>query len=1162
MSTGVGMPTFDETIEHLALYVEMAEGALILIAVCDDTVLRRHAVDKLRQRLAPNITLCEFCYDAEHLSLLEGTTEAIASYDGRPAVSVTGLEALPRDKRTEAIQLLNSQRNHFGRTGIAVILWVNQATLADIATSAADFYSWSSATFVFEPPLEWNVLESMRRSYLEALVSHNEFVNLQGLAPMRGGQIVQMRMDDVFIPLRAEHIAQSAVEETRTLRSLMLKQQEIDKESGLPEPMADVERYILETKREATPRRVEIPELLQERRAVILGDPGAGKTTLLRYVAYTLARSNTSDTQSDIIKHIPDLAKALPVYIRIGEYAQYLQGYPEATLDAFAPASCQARQLPLTDTLLDDAIVRGGVIFLLDGLDEIIDTQQRCEVAQRLERFTWTHPQCRVLVTSRVVGYREAQLRGEFAQFTISPFDDREIACFAQRWYTALGAPDSAERLVQAIQASPSIHRLASSPLLLTVIALVLWRGARLPDHRVTLYRLAAETLVAQWMSHRRISPEGWDAPETLQLLLPTVAWHLHHTTSTGLIGQEALHSLLVAVLQQHDPGMNERDAHARASQFRRNVSEFSGIFLERGLDHDGRSIYGFLHLTFEEYFAALCLVDKWQREGKHVLKPLLHNPRWNEIILLTAGHLGVFSSYQATRFIWTILEMKSEYENILHRDLLMAVRCLADDIRVDAELRRTVLSQLLKVYFAPKSSPTLQDDIRQACSRLSGTIFGAELSKKLAKCLAHRRKSIRQAAAQALGQLGAVKVAPEVVTALFHALADPDASVRQAAAGALGHLGAVAITPEVRTALLQALADPDANVRVAAAGALGQLGAKAATPEVGTALLQALADPDANVRRAVAWALWQLGAGAVTPEVVAALFKALLADPTDFVPMAVAEALGQLGAGAVPEVLEALLQLQSLAELDANVRRAVARALGELGAGAATPEVVTALLQALADPAAAVRQEAAEALEQLGAGVATPEVLVALLQALADPDADVRWAAAGALGQMGVGAATSEVVTALLQALADPDADLRWRAAEALEQLGAGVVTPEVLPTLLQALADPDANVRVAAAGTIAHLGAGVATPEVLTALLHALTDLDADVREMAASGLQRLLGYIHLPDRSAMVKLLLPLARSSEVKYRDVGCVGLRNLLATEPVSDMSHALAGLSE
>jgi HEAT repeat protein len=1008
------MPTFDETIEHLALYVEMAEGALILIVVCDDTVLRRHTVDKLRQRLSPNIMLREFCYDVEHLSLLEGTTEATAACDSRPAVSVTGLEALPRDKRTEAIQLLNSQRNRFGRTGIAVILWVNQAILADLATLAADFYSWSSATFFIEPPLEWNVLESMRRSYLEALVSHNEFVNLQGLAPMRGGQIVQMRMDDVFIPLRAEYVVQPPEEEARTLRSIMLKQQEIDKGLDLPEPMADVERSIFETQREAKPRRVEIPELLRERRAVILGDPGAGKTTLLRYVAYTLARSNASDTQSDIIKPIPDLANALPVYIRISEYAQHLQSHPEALLDAFAPASCQARQLPLIDVLLNDAMARGGVIFLLDGLDEIIDTQQRREVAQRLEQFAWTHPQCRVLVTSRVVGYREVQLRGEFTQFTISPFDDREIASFAQHWYTALGTPDSAERLGQAIQASPSIRRLASSPLLLTVIALVLWRGARLPDHRVTLYRLAAETLVDQWMSHRRVSPEGWDASETMQLLLPTVAWHLHHTTSTGLIGQEALHSLLVAVLQQHDSGMSERDAHARASQFRRNVSEFSGIFLERGLDHDGLSIYGFLHLTFEEYFAALCLADKWQREGQHVLKPLRYNPRWNEIILLTAGHLGEFSQYQATRFVRMILEMKSEYENILHRDLLMAVRCLADDIRVDAELRRIVLSQLLKVYFAPKSSPTLQNDLRQACSRLSGTIFGAELSKKLIQCLASRRKSMRQAAAQALGGLGAAAATPEVLTALLHILTDPDAGVRGQAAEALGRLG-VAATSEVLTALLHALTDPDAGVRGQAAEALGRLGV-AATPEVLTALLHALTDPATGV-----WA-----------------------------------AVG----------------------------------LGQLGAAAATPEVLTALLHTLTNPATGI------------------------------------WATM-VLGRLGAAAATPEVLTALLHALTDPDADVRGRVAEALW-----------------------------------GLGAAAATPEVLTALLHALTDPDAGVRRVAASGLQRLSGYVRLPDRSIMVKLILPLVRSNDAESRDVGYVSLRNLLSTEPVSDMSHALAGLSE
>ena len=79
---------------------------------------------------------------------------------------------------------------------------------------------------------------------------------------------------------------------------------------------------------------------------------------------------------------------------------------------------------------------------------------------------------------------------------------------------------------------------------------------------------------------------------------------------------------------------------------------------------------------------------------------------------------------------------------------------------------------------------------------------------------------------------------------------------------------------------------------------------------------------------------------------------------------------------------------------------------------------------------------------------------------------------------------------------------------------------------------------------------------------MLHALADPDATVRRAAASGLQRLSGYVRLQDRSAMVKLLLPLARSNDAESRNVGYVSLRNLLATEPIADESHALVGLSE
>jgi hypothetical protein len=638
--------SFDQTLKHMLIYLTQVEDTLILFGVTDDMVLRDHVIKVLRERLPEEVTLRHFRYDREHISLLEGAVETAASSNGRVVVSVTGLEALPRDKQSEAIKLLTYQRNRFGHTGLAVIIWVNQALFAEISNKAADFYSWRSHTFFIEPPPNWNKLESLRRSYLQALLYQNEYVNLQGLAPMRGGQIVQMRMDQIFIPLRAEQeVPLSPVESFLQPGD---NKEDAEPEEMSPEQARAWERYALKSRPEIQSRPVGIPELLREQRAVVLGDPGAGKTTLLRYLAYQLANAQISEGDPEFTKQASHLANCLPVYVRIGLYAQHLEQRPEATIAEYAPLGCQLFQLPLTAELLQAEMEQGRVLFLLDGLDEIIDTTWRREVAQRVETFARSWPHCPVVVTSRIVGYREARLGDPFTQFTISPFAEQEILRFAESWYQALGEPGHAAALVDAILVSDSIRRLASNPLLLIVIALIhLWR-TKLPHQRVKLYQLAAETLVDQWMSERRVIPEEWNVPETLDVLLPAIAWHLHRTTSSGLIGEQDLHDLLVNTLRQHEPRLSEQDAHRRAAQFRRNVAEFSGIFLERGLDKDGRGLYGFLHLTFEEYFAAVRLGELWDREGSQVLKPLLHDPRWVEIILLAAGRFGEFSQYQA----------------------------------------------------------------------------------------------------------------------------------------------------------------------------------------------------------------------------------------------------------------------------------------------------------------------------------------------------------------------------------------------------------------------------------------------------------------------------------------------------------------------------------
>lgn len=1119
--------SFDSTVEGVLTYLEQVEGTLILVVVSDNRELRERAAERIRQSLPAGIKLHDFRYDPEHLSFLEGVSAAASQGGDRAVVSVTGLDELPRDKRTEAIRLLNSQRNQFGRTDLATILWVGKNTLAEISNRAADFYSWRSKTFFLKPPPGWNELRSAWRNYLRAVVRWNEFVNLQGLAPVRGGHIVQMRMEDIFIPLRVSQEPSSRFALFETLSPSQKGS------ASLPSPP------------NLQPERPKLTELLRERRAVVLGDPGAGKTTLLRYIAHTLARAQVDGHTGEAVGENPELAECLPVYVRVGEYAQHVQQNPEAALDDFALTTSQSRDLPLTAPLLEDAKARGRALFLFDGLDEVIETGLRREMARRVEAFALDNPQCRVLVTSRVVGYREAQLGAGFAQFDIGPFEDDEIRLFAERWYEALGKPENAASLVEALSGNPSIRRLASNPLLLTVIALIHWRGTRLPHHRAKLYSLAAETLVDQWMSHRRVQPEGWDAPETMHLLLPAIAWHLHQTTSSGLINEKDLHELLVRTLRRESPRLSAEQVQERATQFRRNVAEFSGIFLERGADDKGRGIYGFLHLTFEEFFTAACLKERWLDDRRGALAPLLHDPRWNEIILLTAGLLGDFSQSQATSFVQDILRAGSDYEEILHRDLLLAAQCLADDVRVGTGLREEILFRLLEIFFDARTPDQLRGDVGGILSRLGDATAGAELLEMLRSRLSDPEDETRIRAA---GALSGMPLPPtkEVVSMLEERLSDSQWQVRQTAVTLLVKVAATAATPEVLNKLLKLLKDPNEKIRVAAVDAAGALSILAPGPRITKSLSKCLSDVEREVRFKASIVL-AISEDKKLLHDMSAVFLKLAADDRWQLREAAAVFLSRQDEIPVnAELSSALYNL--LTDPEQKVRLAAIEAVGARGREILTPEIISLLPTLIQGGVEQLtRTLTTKAFFTMTEGRDVSEVISALLSQLSDADPAVRSLGAVMAASHGQRVARPQVISALLKLLSDPDAFTRHAALAALGTMGEAAATPEVISALREKLSDPDALTREFASQTLGEMGQSAAGGGVMSSLLGLLSDGEPGVRGAAASALKRLSAHVRPQERAEVIDLLLPLARSVDVEQRDVCYVGLRNLLST---------------
>src|SRR5690606_37120037 len=123
-----------------------------------------------------------------------------------------------------------------------------------------------------------------------------------------------------------------------------------------------------------------------------------------------------------------------------------------------------------------EAALRMGEAFVLfDGLDEVGNAPARQRIKQMIEAFRAQYPACPVWVTSRIYGYTpDVRLPAtEFQHLRLGRLDDAQVAEFIRRWYT-LQLPDnprdrqeSTESLLQAVQRTPSVRRLAGNPLLL-----------------------------------------------------------------------------------------------------------------------------------------------------------------------------------------------------------------------------------------------------------------------------------------------------------------------------------------------------------------------------------------------------------------------------------------------------------------------------------------------------------------------------------------------------------------------------------------------------------------------------------------------------------------------------------------------------------------------
>ena len=966
------------------------------------------------------------------------------------------------------------------------------------------------------------LLGRFEKRYLEWLCEEHRFLQARGI---RTRSPVAVELGDVYISLTLRRPSSKIEFEEIEYRGAT-DLEEVPQESQI--------RQILDVEKNEGTERLSIGEALKRypNRMVILGGPGTGKTTLLSYLALKFAHRQAKELFG--LKE-----EKLPILIRLRELSRTGLHLIVEHLPTLCSTSEIAKDCPIG--FFEKRLEAGECILLLDGMDEVTTEQERRQVAEQIEDFVNSYPDNFYIITSRPAGYSSAPISG-CTDLEICDFNDEDVENFARQWCIAVEfavrgaeqdisetiarkkAEREAEELITAIRSNERVRYLTVNPLLLTIVAMVHRYRATLPKRRVDLYHECTEVLLGYWDEAKGIAGQ-LDWARKRRVLEPLAYW-MHKRGR-----REAENNQVEQVVAEALPTVGEKSTSAQ--EFLNNVRERSGLLMERGLD-----IYGFSHLTFQEYLTASYLIDRGE-DGLEELLLHLRDPWWHEVILLYAG------MRDATSLISAMLAQK---DDLFMNNLFLAARCLIDTLNIDPQVEDQVLSRLTMEFRAGEFEG-IREGAKDSLIKLGKSGRANYVASRLIELLSDQEAHVREKATDALAELG--KTEPGVVEGLFAMLRDQDAIVRRSAAYALRDLGEdepnianelfkligdkdvdergiivsiikrldisksrvieILLTlvndqdadvrmhvsqelgmlredePGVVEELLTLTYDQNINVRLSATYMLGELGKT--EPRVIERLISLLNDKEAELRRSAAFVLHRLGK--INPDVVEELFSHL-SGKNQTVRSGVASALGQLGKDdtKVVERLITMLNVQST-----YVRRSVAYGLSWLDK--ADLSVAEKILPLLNDQDSYIRGSAAYMLGKVGKDM--PGTVEKILPLLNDKDSYVRRSAATTLGLLGK--SETGIIEKLLSLFNDQDAKVRINSATALVKLG--IDDPSVVEGLIGLLTDQDANVRAKAASALGEMGK--TEPSAIDDLLTLLSDHDSEVRRSAASALRQ---------------------------------------------------------
>jgi predicted NACHT family NTPase len=260
--------------------------------------------------------------------------------------------------------------------------------------------------------------------------------------------------------------------------------------------------------------------------------------------------------------------------------------------------------------LLGYILTFGRAVLAFDGLDEILNTAQRREFVDLVVSFVDQFPLCPILVTSRVIGYKNAPMPADYDEFTLAPFNKNEVEHYLDRFFAKVFGLQKGERPSEIsrfmLQTEKNAGDLRTNPLMLGLMAFLFSVKGDVPANRSEIYRECASLMFEKWDENRGIQP---NIPRDFDLidLFSVLALRIYGNAEleAGVSKEWLLNELTSYFATQY---IERSKAFIAAKTVLDFITGRAWVMSDVGSD-----VYSFTHRTFLEFF----MLGSWSKDAK-----------------------------------------------------------------------------------------------------------------------------------------------------------------------------------------------------------------------------------------------------------------------------------------------------------------------------------------------------------------------------------------------------------------------------------------------------------------------------------------------------------------------------------------------------------------